>query len=462
MRRLLEVEINGLLGRFSHTVTIPDDWEFVILHGPNGVGKTRFLEVIANTLGFRAHTLLDQPFERARFAFSDGVFLEVSKGADEELPFSTEDAPPVRRPKSLTYVLSGFAPDAVSWTLTRGDESAGAARRLRELERFLPIEQVGPDAWLDMRMGDHVSLADILDRYGSEIPFDTLTQPNVPSELREFLDQCPVHLIETQRLLTFDRRPPQRAQAGAPRRPTQRSTVLEYADDLTRRIAGALAQNSRTSQELDRTFPRRVLNIRIPNDVTDEEIQRRYADQTELRRRLAEIAVLDRSDEMPLPAQALQDWQRRVLWTYLEDSEKKLSTFQTLLDRVRLLREIVNSRFLFKELVIDAEKGFRFVSDQGPEVGPTQLSSGEQHELVLLYALLFNVPANALVLVDEPEISLHVAWQQQFLNDIQRIAALADLQFVIATHSPQVIHTWWDRAVPLYDARLDDGRGALQ
>jgi predicted ATP-binding protein involved in virulence len=193
-----------------------------------------------------------------------------------------------------------------------------------------------------------------------------------------------------------------------------------------------------------------VLGGAVPSDITDQQVQERYDAQSDLRRRLAEISVLDRSDEMPLPHRALHDWERRVLWTYLDDSEQKLSTFQTLLDRVRLLREIVNSRFLFKELVIDADRGFRFETESGEEVGPNQLSSGEQHELVLLYDLLFNVGANSLVLVDEPEISLHVGWQQQFLNDIQRIASLADLQFIVATHSPQIIHTWWDRSIALY------------
>ena len=69
---------------------------------------------------------------------------------------------------------------------------------------------------------------------------------------------------------------------------------------------------------------------------------------------------------------------------------------------------------------------------------------------MLAYDLLFNVEPRTLVLVDEPELSLHVTWQQAFLNDIKRVAELASLRFVIATHSPQIIHKWWVRAVELY------------
>ncbi|MDA1003121.1 MAG: AAA family ATPase [Chloroflexi bacterium] len=64
-----------------------------------------------------------------------------------------------------------------------------------------------------------------------------------------------------------------------------------------------------------------------------------------------------------------------------------------------------------------------------------------------------NASPNSLVLIDEPEISLHVAWQKAFLDDMARIATLANLRFIIATHSPQVIGEWWDRSVELYTVR---------
>ena len=118
-------------------------------------------------------------------------------------------------------------------------------------------------------------------------------------------------------------------------------------------------------------------------------------------------------------------------------------------------RRSLNSRFLYKTLVIDREQGFKFVTDEGAEIGPSALSSGEQHELVLAYDLLFNVQEGSLVLIDEPEISLHVSWQQQFLDDLIKIAELQSLRFVIATHSPQVIHKWWERARALYEDSPD-------
>ena len=46
---------------------------------------------------------------------------------------------------------------------------------------------------------------------------------------------------------------------------------------------------------------------------------------------------------------------------------------------------------------------------------------------------------NTLLLIDEPEISLHIAWQKKFLADLRRIIALSPMDVMISTHSPQLI-----------------------
>ena len=77
------------------------------------------------------------------------------------------------------------------------------------------------------------------------------------------------------------------------------------------------------------------------------------------------------------------------------------------------------------------------------------LSSGEQHELVVLYNLLFVVSPNTLILIDEPEISLHVEWQEIFIRDLVEIAKLSKIDVLLATHSPSIIHDRWDLTIQL-------------
>ncbi|RAM48504.1 MAG: hypothetical protein C6Y22_27565 [Hapalosiphonaceae cyanobacterium JJU2] len=115
----------------------------------------------------------------------------------------------------------------------------------------------------------------------------------------------------------------------------------------------------------------------------------------------------------------------------------------------------VKFAYSYKEINFSKEKGFVFTTryksplSDSKFLSPTDLSSGEQHELVLLYELLFKVQPNSLVLIDEPELSLHVGWQIQFLKDLQEITKLTDLYVLMATHSPDIIQNRWDLTVEL-------------
>jgi predicted ATPase len=64
------------------------------------------------------------------------------------------------------------------------------------------------------------------------------------------------------------------------------------------------------------------------------------------------------------------------------------------------------------------------------------LSSGEKQILILLTYVKYR--KETLFLIDEPELSLHVKWQEEFLNAIERLRR-SDTQLIIATHSPEII-----------------------
>jgi predicted ATP-binding protein involved in virulence len=140
---------------------------------------------------------------------------------------------------------------------------------------------------------------------------------------------------------------------------------------------------------------------------------------------------------------------RSVLSVYVEDVQKKLSVFDDIAAKIDLFKNIINERFLYKEIAISKTDGFSFKARDGRNLALTDLSSGEQHEIVLYYDLLFRVQPHALILIDEPEISLHVAWQEQFLKDLIKINQLRRLDAIVATHSPQIISNRWDLTIEL-------------
>ena len=83
------------------------------------------------------------------------------------------------------------------------------------------------------------------------------------------------------------------------------------------------------------------------------------------------------------------------------------------------------------------------------------LSSGEQNEIIILYKLIFDVPSDIILLIDEPEISLHVIWQEEFMTDLEEIAKVRQQQMIIATHSPQIIGNRWKLCYDLTERNLN-------
>lgn len=456
------IQVTGLLGEFNHEVEFPSAWPFVIVHGPNGVGKTHLLKLIQGLFTRDLEGLLSIPFAGARAHFDDGSEIELvhePAGTEDVLPgLSTSE---LERVPELVVKLWQHG-ELIDTFTTEQDPQFGLPPRVAMfIDRELPfLSRIGPSRWVDERVGRPVTSRELARMLPTAMQTEIRqmmrrhdTRPaEVESAVLDFLGNLKVHLIETQRLSALsDARGRDRGDA------VLTPTVRAFASDLTHRLNFALAQNSRRSQLLDRSFPRRLLERdQAEAIVTDELIREKYQAQSELRARLAEIAVLDAADDLPLPSRQLADWERLVLWNYLDDTEEKLGTFKEILEKINLIVGIVNSRFLNKEMGIDPELGFVFRTSRGVSLSPENLSSGEQHELVLLYDLLFNVEPGTLVLIDEPEISLHIGWQQKFLADVSEIARLTSLRFIVATHSPQIIHKWWDYAQALGPDEIHD------
>jgi predicted ATPase len=138
---------------------------------------------------------------------------------------------------------------------------------------------------------------------------------------------------------------------------------------------------------------------------------------------------------------------------YVQDTEDKLSELDDLAQRARLLLDNVNHKFHHKQIRIDRDLGLIAEGEQCRALELDALSSGEQHELVLHYDLLFRVRQNTLVLIDEPELSLHVAWQKRFLPDLLEIVETAQFDVLMATHSPFIVGDRSDLMIGL-DAEL--------
>ena len=74
-------------------------------------------------------------------------------------------------------------------------------------------------------------------------------------------------------------------------------------------------------------------------------------------------------------------------------------------------------------------------------ITPYQLSSGEKQMLAILLTVLVENREPYALLMDEPEISLHIDWQQRLIDLIRQLNPNA--QIILSTHSPALIMDGW-------------------
>ena len=213
-----------------------------------------------------------------------------------------------------------------------------------------------------------------------------------------------------------------------------------------------MAAYGRQAQTLDQTFPQRLVSAdgQLPAD----ELRKRMASLDKKTDELRAMGILNDTHTSPFDAASLDGMdssQGLVMTLYVVDTERKLQALDDLADRIRLLLNSVNGKFRNKQVRLDTDGGLVTEVDGGAPLPLDALSSGEQHELVLHYDLLFRVRPNTVVLIDEPELSLHVAWQKKFLPDLLEIVRLSGFDAVIATHSPYIVGDRDDLLVPLDD-----------
>jgi len=132
--------------------------------------------------------------------------------------------------------------------------------------------------------------------------------------------------------------------------------------------------------------------------------------------------------------------------------------------KLDLFKEIItDSHFANKTIQIQSINGIRFKSenDLGEFVDIDKLSSGEKHILIQTLELIFFAQEGVVALIDEPELSFHPAWLNQYIGNIEKIQKLKStidsrFQVIIATHSPQLVGQRWNNCIDLYRQRVDE------
>lgn len=436
--RINKISVTKLFGLFNHPVSLNMEDRITIIHSPNGFGKTALLRMINGFFNSRYSELISIPFAEFRVDFDDGSYLQITKSID-----TSED----KKDKDLTFYL--YKPGAETETFSPNsliDSLAETNVSLDITEEKLQSSGGRETQTKNSESTAFQNLVKALTKLTKELTssIQVNKEPKWMSELKRSID---VRFIETQRLLTPSNIP---EAAVDTKHPSMIPSVNIYSQELVEEIQAKLAEYGALSQSLERTFPARIFNNKAPSQLTEQTLRDKLNEIEEKRSHLIETGLLDKDENPDFQVeQHIDGTTKNILSVYVEDVEKKLMVFKELATKIELFKRIIKQRFLYKNMSISKDKGFTFTTPDGKPLSPTDLSFGEQHELVMLYELLFKVQPNSLVLIDEPEISLHIAWQIEFLKDLRAIIKLANFDVLLATHSPSIIDDRWDLTVGL-------------
>lgn len=180
-----------------------------------------------------------------------------------------------------------------------------------------------------------------------------------------------------------------------------------------------------------RSFDRPVLSSELMNRLADTQLnteldfhlyqlQRKYLDyQVNLSNRMVQILTSQEPDA-----------QYKAQQIALEKSH---------------FHDLIDSLFQDTGKTILRDKNELVFNSLGESIEPYKLSSGEKQILIILLTVLIQNRRPSVLFMDEPEVSLHIDWQQRLIGLVRDLNPNA--QIILTTHSPAVIMDGWSDCV---------------
>ncbi|MCF0179032.1 MAG: AAA family ATPase [Bacteroidales bacterium] len=122
---------------------------------------------------------------------------------------------------------------------------------------------------------------------------------------------------------------------------------------------------------------------------------------------------------------------------------KDLKTAMAKQERIEKFFGMINQLFESTEKVISIDDKNRVIFKKGDLIIPLErLSAGEKQILLLLFTLFLMEEKPNVFLLDEPEISLHIEWQDHLIALMNELNP--NCQLIMTTHSPNIFADGWE------------------
>jgi len=130
---------------------------------------------------------------------------------------------------------------------------------------------------------------------------------------------------------------------------------------------------------------------------------------------------------------------RHILGPYLSGLRARYDALENAKDVISTFIATVNRFLRSKQVSFSPYEGIRIIAEGNEALAVESLSSGERQLLMLLCTTLLARDEMQLFIIDEPELSLGVEWQRAIMPALLNLTAGTQVQFLIATHSIEII-----------------------
>ncbi|WP_316201703.1 MULTISPECIES: AAA family ATPase [unclassified Bradyrhizobium] len=426
MHQVDRVDVEGFWDTHDFKVKLHRDVTFFI--GVNGTGKTTLINLIAAVLTGDFFTLERTPFKR--------ITVTLTSTPEAKAPTITV-VKSKRKDRSVDLIEYRIKKDANSTESRHSMEEFDdrALRRGEMSKRFLA------DFYRQMAYGVNLNLANLvqvqwlsvnrsgplIDSVKDERPFE--------SSVDRKLEQLSNDLVRY--FATFT------SQKDARVKTFQESiffSLLQQEDyqDLFAHLREEKRQDLVNSNEMMLADIFRELHV--DNPTTDKAISTFFE-------RAREIVLSDPSTKgISIHDVGILFSLRRVEGLIEQWKRLQGQLSEIFAPRDQFLR-VANELFQRKEMMISDSNELVFTSRSQKPLTAKMLSSGEKQLLILLSEILLQKQTPSIFVADEPELSLHVIWQEKLVSSLRTLNPHA--QIIVATHSPDIVGPLSDRAIDM-------------
>lgn len=424
--QIISFSVIELFNSFSYHFEIDEDQKVFMLTGPNGYGKTTILTIINNLSKLNLEYFYELPFKSIEINFEEEQRLTIESVffKNEQMNFIVAEDNEVDIEKEVAF--RWFEKKKEITKLVLNKKNLNKAHRSYNYEHYYRESFQLLSNTKEYRNGN-----DLMQKYA------IIAKEQNQEQFLLILKSISTLFLPANRIYVNKRNEDKESNAEV--------MIYKVAESLKKKMQETFLNYFRQSDKGSKELIEKLLE-------SDKKYTREEYEEKAVSLKNKLIALKSFNLYVDKDIRPYQEDKKQILSVYLDELANKIEVYTELAKRLTLFSSLLeNKKFINKKVVFNRSSGLRAISNDGSILELDKLSSGEQNEIIMLYHFIFEINEGMIVLIDEPENSLHVAWQSMFLNDIKQIAEGIDVQFIIATHSPQLIGNNWDKCFDLYE-----------